>query len=253
MQHSNVKRPAAQLSDEQLLEELRTAARKYGGESLTMDRFIRFEQRSGSLGLNPGIFKSRFGSWNKALEEAGLTPKKRMNIPEEELMEEIGRVWTQFGHQPTPKEFRTRSSMFNVLKQRYHGYYNALEAYVSRGNAMSTNVAVGEVNTIHTAENNSLSVLKAFLLLPAAWQHVLPDLPLFCSSRLAFEEGLFYLTRVLFSRYKDDFGKAPRPLPTLQLICHRLSAGLNVQFETEMLPSVLSTLNDLRNSAVPIE
>ena len=43
----------------------------------------------------------RFGSWFKVLENAGLSrTRSPLNIPEEELFQNLEEVWTKLGRQP---------------------------------------------------------------------------------------------------------------------------------------------------------
>lgn len=47
-----------------------------------------------------GTYEGRFGSWNDALIEAGLSPTKPTNISDDELVEEIRRLADEVGEQP---------------------------------------------------------------------------------------------------------------------------------------------------------
>src|SRR4030042_2518400 len=42
----------------------------------------------------------RFGTWNKALNNADLQVSNRINISDEELYENILRLWENYGRQP---------------------------------------------------------------------------------------------------------------------------------------------------------
>jgi len=51
-------------------------------------------------------YRQRFGSWTKALREAGYEPEHHSNIPEHELLEELRHVYAELGRTPTQIEMR---------------------------------------------------------------------------------------------------------------------------------------------------
>jgi hypothetical protein len=105
-------------SDDTLLAELRRVAESLGKDTITQDEF----QKHGRC--SPALIKRRYGSWNSALERAELRVGRRVNIPDEDIFAEIGRVWSLTGHQPTREEF-DKHSIFSsaLLKNRFDGSY----------------------------------------------------------------------------------------------------------------------------------
>src|ERR1700722_3175729 len=74
------------ISDEELLEDLRRVAANSGGK-LTgpeYDEFGKFSERP---------YVNRFGSWNQALKAAGLEPTRLQNISDDLLFENLEDVW----------------------------------------------------------------------------------------------------------------------------------------------------------------
>lgn len=83
---------AARIPEEDLLEELSRLADELGhSPSVTEMR------QAGKFSEYP--YYDRFGSWNGALEAAGL-PKNR-DIPEEELLEALQELAADLGRSPT--------------------------------------------------------------------------------------------------------------------------------------------------------
>lgn len=85
--------------DEELLEELTRLADEQDGSPRVydMDQEGRFA---------PSTYSERFGSWNEALEAAGLELNKQQDIPESDLLEELHRLKEKFDRAPTVEEMR---------------------------------------------------------------------------------------------------------------------------------------------------
>jgi hypothetical protein len=112
-------------SNESLLAELRRVADHLKKNTVTQDQFRKHGRCS------PALIKQRFGSWNGALDSAGLSVAKRMNIPDEDIFEEIGRVWSVLGHRPSREEFDEHAKISSaLLKKRFGGYRKALVLFL---------------------------------------------------------------------------------------------------------------------------
>ncbi len=72
--------------DSVLLDDLRSVAQKLGKETLTRDEYEAHGR------FNGHTLQKRFGSWNSALKKSGLLIQKRINIPSDELLEDVRRV-----------------------------------------------------------------------------------------------------------------------------------------------------------------
>jgi hypothetical protein len=93
-----------QYPTEKILDELRRVAGIYGNRHFSRHEFDeKAEECKGSVVL------ARFGSWQAALEAAGLklerTKKDRFLISDAQLFQELGRVWRSLGHRPSKDEW----------------------------------------------------------------------------------------------------------------------------------------------------
>lgn len=80
------------------------------------------------------IFK-RFSSWDDVLQIAGLKPTGMAHhkVSEQELLEEIERMWITLGRQPTSTDIiKNGVSKYSIdtYKRRFGGWRKALEAFV---------------------------------------------------------------------------------------------------------------------------
>ena len=74
----------------------------------------------------------KYGSWNKILELAGMKLNLQRNFSNEEMFEEIERVWTILGRQPTTTDINNGISKYslNSYARRFGSWRKALEAFV---------------------------------------------------------------------------------------------------------------------------
>jgi hypothetical protein len=111
-------------TDDVLLEDLREIAKQLGKQSLTKDDYNEHGR------FCAAAMQKRFGSWNKALVLSGLTKSKRMNIPKEELLDDLGRVASELGLCTITQEDYGRYGKFSyrVFSKRFGGWSLALAA-----------------------------------------------------------------------------------------------------------------------------
>jgi len=78
-------------------------------------------------------FISRFGSWNKALAQAGVSVSSRKNISDEELFANLESVWRHLGRQPRFHQFCKPLSSYPAgsYARRFGSWRKALEAFIS--------------------------------------------------------------------------------------------------------------------------
>lgn len=98
--------------DEEMIAALQNFYREYG-RSPTLNEFPK-----------AGTIEQRFGSWNKALEAAGLPPNKKNKIPEQELLERLRTFFHKQGRSPTYVELPGATTILT----RFGGWNNALKA-----------------------------------------------------------------------------------------------------------------------------
>ncbi len=85
--------------------------------------------------------KRRFGDWNKAVKAAGLEPGFNTQISNEDLFENLERVWRHIGRQPRLEEVASPLSKYSAhtYSRRFGGWRKSLEAFVA---------AIGDVLTV---------------------------------------------------------------------------------------------------------
>lgn len=133
------------VTDEELLSELRRIATKLDKNAVT-----RIENdEHGKYGTTTYI--RRFGGWFKALEKAGLEKTRTpMNLPEEELFENLEEIWIKLGRQPKYAEMQRPFSKYSVgtYEKRFGTWRKALGefvAYINNEERTSTEEAIENV------------------------------------------------------------------------------------------------------------
>jgi Homing endonuclease associated repeat len=97
----------ADVPNEKLSADLKRVAGELGKSSATQDEYNeRGHFRS-------GLLCDRFGSWFKALESAGLAKTRNLNIPNEELFNNLADVWTKLERQPSYNDLTSQTSKFS--------------------------------------------------------------------------------------------------------------------------------------------
>ncbi|NQU05978.1 MAG: HNH endonuclease [Calditrichaeota bacterium] len=77
-------------------------------------------------------FARRFGSWNKAIETAGLTITQLFSIPDDDLLENLLKVWEKLGRQPKYDEMRKPLSLFcaGTYENKFGSWNKALIRFI---------------------------------------------------------------------------------------------------------------------------
>lgn len=122
-----LRKTAHGLTDEELLEDLRRVALKFGRDTVTTSEYTEH-----GLGHATTI-QRRFHSWFKALEDAGLKPSRsRIGISDEELFQNLRAVWMSLGRQPSYSEIKTPLSQYSAgtYEKRFGRWSQALEQFV---------------------------------------------------------------------------------------------------------------------------
>lgn len=127
-----LRKTARGLSDEELLGDLRRVARELGRDTVTISEYTEH-----GLG-HASTIQRRFGSWFKALEDAGLKPSRsRIGISDEELFENLRAVWTSLGRQPSYGEIKAPLCQYSAgtYENRFGSWSQALQQFVEWVNA----------------------------------------------------------------------------------------------------------------------
>ena len=120
-------------TDEDLLTELRSVAVKCRDQPLTIERFNQISTK-----LNAETIRRRFGSWWKALDQAGL---KISNLgkrySEADYLENLLTVWTHYGRQPSYGEMDRPPSRIpsGAYEARWGTWRKALRAFIEKVNS----------------------------------------------------------------------------------------------------------------------
>lgn len=114
-------------SPDALIADIQTVARKLNAETLTSSEY----DLHGKYNHNSVV--RTFNSWDSALHLAGLNGTGfHRNISEPELMENIEKMWTLLGRQPTCNDIKSGFSAYGikVYFNRYGSWNNALKRFI---------------------------------------------------------------------------------------------------------------------------
>lgn len=119
------------VSDEEILSDLRRVSGILNSSKVTQKLYGEHGQYDCS---NVG---RRFGTWNKALEAAGLSLSNLCNIPDEALFENILLLWQHYGRQPRRAELAQPPSTISqsAYNRRFKSWVVALEHFVDFANS----------------------------------------------------------------------------------------------------------------------
>jgi hypothetical protein len=122
----------APVSDEEILHDLKRVAGVINSSKVTQKLYWEYGQYDYS---NVG---RRFGTWNKALEAAGLSLSNQCNIPDEVLFENIMLLWQHYGRQPRRAELAQPPSTISQgpYNRRFKSWVIALEHFVDYANSV---------------------------------------------------------------------------------------------------------------------
>ncbi len=113
---------------EELIADLRKVASEIGQSTITAAMYVE----RGKHGTNTML--RRFGSWNDALIAARLDLNNRLNIPDEELFENLAKIWKIIGRQPVGKDVEKASKRskfaLGTYEKRFGSWNKALEGFI---------------------------------------------------------------------------------------------------------------------------
>jgi hypothetical protein len=111
-------------SDEYLLDALRALAAELGRSPTSNEMLARPDLPAS------GTYAHRFGSWNAALEAAGLEPRRRPRFTDEELIAALRALAAELGRPPRSYEMQARRDLPSpgAYQRRFGSWNQALEA-----------------------------------------------------------------------------------------------------------------------------
>lgn len=128
MQDFKIRLRRRDLSDQEILDDIRRVAIESNENSVTKDKY----RTSGAFAVS--TVTSRFGGWNEAVSRIGLAPAQRRDISNAELLENIAAVWSKLGRQPSVHHMADRSigAQFSAAtyKKRFGSWNNALATFL---------------------------------------------------------------------------------------------------------------------------
>jgi len=121
---------AKYFSDNDLLQDLQRVAKLLKTDSLKQRDYLK----EGNF-THKNYYK-RFGSWNNALEKAGLKYSSIRKISEEDLFLNLEVVWKKLGRQPFYSEMKKPLSTYSVdvYCRRFGSWLKACEAFIKYKN-----------------------------------------------------------------------------------------------------------------------
>ncbi len=125
-QFTFIKAPNAPISEQEILDDLNRVSKELDTNKITQKLY-------GKNGLYDVTTASRkFGSWNNALEKAGLKMSNIHNVSDEELFTNILFLWEHFGRQPRRAELANSISKYSQspYNRRFSTWTNALQNFV---------------------------------------------------------------------------------------------------------------------------
>ena len=89
--------------------------------------------------FSSGTYEKRFGTWNKALECAGLKLGNIKNLSEKELFKNLEEVWIKLGRQPKYEEMKLPTSKYSVAPyhKRFGRWNQVLQVFIDYINSDS--------------------------------------------------------------------------------------------------------------------
>lgn len=154
------------VTDKELIEDLQNVAAIINQNTVTIDDYNEYGR------FHARTLTRRFGSWFTCLTLAGLVPSRsKIGISDEELFEEIEKVWIQLGKQPSYAQMRDISKYsIGTYEKRFGGWRNALVAFVDYINGTADNPQNLESPSCNSVENvhktsRSINLRTRFLVL----------------------------------------------------------------------------------------
>lgn len=113
-------------SDKELLNDLSIIASRLNKRSISSEEY----NNDGKYSV--ATFQNRFGSWNNALQKAGLELVVQQNIPDIDLFGNLEIMWRILGRQPKYSEVRKPFSKYSTrpYDNRFGGWRNACEKFI---------------------------------------------------------------------------------------------------------------------------
>lgn len=153
------------ITNEDLLADLQRVSR----EQSELGPKERTYKEFGKFGVTTII--RRFGSWNSAIEKAGLEKSVERNISDQELFLALYELWVKLGRQPNYSKIQKPTCRYSAkpYELRFGSWRGALEAFVEYVNsediAAPTPEAVGAQSQPRRCTSRSINLRLRFKVL----------------------------------------------------------------------------------------
>lgn len=113
--------------DNELIDDLKRVTEKLG-----LDKISSRQYNENGAKYTAGTIATRFGSWNKALEKAGLNLVNQRYVSEKDLFKNLEDVWLNVGKQPTFRNMKPPASKYSTYQYiaKFGSWINALEGFI---------------------------------------------------------------------------------------------------------------------------
>ncbi len=134
------------VSTENLIKDLKDVAAQLERETVTFRQYEKMGKYSCQT------IQRRLGSWNAALEKAGLCISNELNITEERLFQNIERLWIKLGRQPRKRDVNSSLSEYSdgPYIRLFRSWREALQQFVVYVNSQEEAEGGAEVRS-HTS------------------------------------------------------------------------------------------------------
>lgn len=149
------------IPDEELLSDVISVAKMLNKKTLTIDDY----NKNGKYHCT--TLTRRFGSWFHILKRCELSPSRPpLNVPNEELFDNLEIIWRHFGRQPKYHEIKKPLSKYSVgtYEHRFGSYYNALRAFIEDINGVIKRDKV-HITTSELRNPRSINYRTRFLVM----------------------------------------------------------------------------------------
>ncbi|MBF0428791.1 MAG: HNH endonuclease [Magnetococcales bacterium] len=138
--------PNAPVSDEELMEDLKSVAEEIGTGTLSLKQYREHGKYDDSN------LSRRFGTWNQALAKAGIALLNEIYYPDERLFENILVLWQHYGRQPRRSELALSPSQVSQgpYRRRFGSWVVALQAFVEYANSVGTEFSEPSEKPVNT-------------------------------------------------------------------------------------------------------
>lgn len=129
-------------TDQELLDDIKNIVTKLGVDTLIAREYDELGKFSSAT------ISRRFGTWNKALEKAGLKVVFVSNVSEKELFENLEDVWVKLGRQPKRRDMKQPLSKYSErgYVSKFGSWRKALENFVEFINTETEEISIEENN-----------------------------------------------------------------------------------------------------------